>query len=62
MTQNTKTSIIAALTQISIRAVVTVAAVGIFLGVIAGVLPDVHIQEAGALALVTTAFYFGKEQ
>lgn len=61
MTENTKTSIVAALTRISIRAVVTLAAVGVFLGIVGGVLPAEHIEESGVLAMVTTAFYFGKE-
>ena len=61
MTENTKTKIIAGLAGVSIRAVVTIASVGVFLGIIAGFLPAEHIEEGGALALVTTAFYFGKE-
>jgi len=61
MTETTKTSIVTALTRVSIRAIVTLTSLGVFLGILAGALPADHIQEAGALALVTTGFYFGKE-
>jgi NhaP-type Na+/H+ or K+/H+ antiporter len=61
MTENQKTNIVAAIAGISIRAVVTVASVGVFLGIVGGFLPAEHIEESGAIALVTTAFYFGKE-
>lgn len=59
--ENTRTAIVTALTRVSVRAIITLASAAVFLGIVGGALPGEFIEEAGALTLVTTAFYFGRE-